>query len=117
MLYRTEPHNNLLYVSPRKINKKNMKANCPHAEMESTEIEHEKAEGDLFNDLMDYVGTEGKFQSRFNYLYNMALMVIVALPALNIVLALTSPDHWCHVPGRNTTNFTSSEWKELTIPR
>lgn len=85
--------------------------------MESAETQHDKADGDLFNDLMDHVGTEGKFQSRFNYLYNMALMVLVALPALNIVLALTSPDHWCHVPGRNTTNFTSSEWKDLTIPR
>jgi hypothetical protein len=81
------------------------------------ETEHEKAEGNLFNDLMDYIGTEGKFQSRFNYLYNMTLMVLVAMPALNIVLALTSPDHWCHVPGRNATNYTTSEWKELTIPK
>lgn len=81
------------------------------------ETEHEKADRNLFNDLMDYVGTEGKFQFRFNYLYNMALMVLVALPALNIVLALSSPDHWCHVPGRSETNLTSLEWKELTVPR
>jgi hypothetical protein len=94
-----------------------MKGNFPHAEMEGAETEHDKADGDLFNDLMDHVGTEGKFQSRFNYLYNMALVVLVAMPALNIILALTSPDHWCHVPGRNTTNLTSPEWKELTIPR
>lgn len=44
-------------------------------------------------------------------------MVLVAMPALNIILALTSPDHWCHVPGRNETNFTLSEWKMLTVPR
>jgi hypothetical protein len=85
--------------------------------MEREENEHEIADRDLFNDLMDHVGTEGLFQSRFHYLYNMGFIVLVSMPALNIVLALTSPDHWCHIPGRNKTNFTLSEWKELTVPR
>lgn len=104
-----EPYNNVLYVFPQENQQEN--------KIERMETEHEKADGNLFNDLMDYVGTEGKFQFRFNYLYNMALMVLVALPALNIVLALSSPDHWCHVPGRSETNLTSLEWKELTVPR
>jgi hypothetical protein len=104
-----EPYNNVLYVFTQENQQEN--------KIERMETEHEKADRNLFNDLMDYVGTEGKFQFRFNYLYNMALMVLVALPALNIVLALSSPDHWCHVPGRSETNLTSLEWKELTVPR
>jgi hypothetical protein len=88
-----------------------------HPAMEPMKMKHSTSDEDLFNELMEHVGMEGKFQSRFNYLYNMALMVLVAMPALNIILALTSPDHWCHVPGRNETNFTLSEWKTLTVPR
>ncbi|XP_023703458.1 solute carrier family 22 member 5 isoform X2 [Cryptotermes secundus] len=88
-----------------------------HSAMEPMKMKHGTSDEDLFNDLMEHVGMEGKFQSRFNYLYNLALMVLVAMPALNIIMALTSPDHWCHVPGRNETNFTLSEWKQLTVPR
>ncbi|KAL5284853.1 hypothetical protein ACFFRR_006894 [Megaselia abdita] len=35
---------------------------------------------------------------------------------MNIILALNVPDHWCVVPGRNNTNFTLEEWKNITLP-
>jgi hypothetical protein len=104
---------NPLYVSHRLTRRKIVH----HPAMEPMKMEQGTSEGDLFNELMEHVGMEGKFQSRFNYLYNMGLMALVALPTLNIILALTSPDHWCRVPGRNETNLTLSEWKTLTVPR
>ncbi|XP_047111703.1 carcinine transporter-like [Schistocerca piceifrons] len=32
-------------------------------------------------------------------------------------LAMQTPDHWCHVPGRECANLTLEEWKNITIPR
>ena len=34
----------------------------------------------------------------------------------SIVFQTVVPDHWCHVPGREDTNFTVKEWKSITIP-
>jgi hypothetical protein len=71
----------------------------------------------LFEGLMDHVGVNGKYQSRFNYVFNLIFIIFLAMPYLNLVLAMTIPEHWCHVPGRNETNMTENEWKQLTIPR
>ncbi|XP_049779727.1 solute carrier family 22 member 7-like [Schistocerca cancellata] len=30
---------------------------------------------------------------------------------------MQTPDHWCHVPGREFTNLTLDEWKSATIPK
>lgn len=70
----------------------------------------------LFDNLMEEIGNHGKFQTRFNFLYNFVLVTFATMPYLNIVLAMTVPEHWCHVPGRDATNFTVEEWKELTLP-
>ncbi|KDR09584.1 hypothetical protein L798_00320, partial [Zootermopsis nevadensis] len=70
-----------------------------------------------FDRLMNHVGLNGKYQSRFNFVFNFVFVIFLAMPYLNLVLALTTPEHWCHVPGRNETNFTEEEWKSLTIPR
>ncbi|XP_049957869.1 solute carrier family 22 member 7-like [Schistocerca serialis cubense] len=32
-------------------------------------------------------------------------------------IAMQTPDHWCHVPGREYTNFSREEWKNITIPK
>ncbi|GFG29642.1 hypothetical protein Cfor_10087 [Coptotermes formosanus] len=71
----------------------------------------------LFEGLMNHVGLNGKYQSRFNYVFNLIFIIFLAMPYLNLVLAMTIPEHWCHVPGRNETNMTEDEWKRLTIPR
>ena len=71
----------------------------------------------LFEKIMIHVGLNGKFQARFNYLFNLVFIVFLAMPYLNLVLAMTIPDHWCHVPGREHTNFTLEEWKNITLPR
>ncbi|KAJ9591257.1 hypothetical protein L9F63_002208 [Diploptera punctata] len=76
----------------------------------------EKAEEQL-NELLEHIGMEGKFQKIFNIQYNLFLMLLVAMASINIVLALSTPEHWCLVPGRNRTNFTELQWKHFTIPR
>ncbi|KAF2880324.1 hypothetical protein ILUMI_25837 [Ignelater luminosus] len=39
------------------------------------------------------------------------------MPCYNLVIALSTPEHWCNVPGRKATNYTVDEWKMLTIPK
>lgn len=71
----------------------------------------------LFDKLIEEIGNDGKFQKRFNFLYNFILVTFVTMPFLNIVLAMTIPDHWCHVPGRELTNYTMDQWKEQVLPK
>ncbi|XP_066998143.2 carcinine transporter isoform X2 [Anabrus simplex] len=71
----------------------------------------------LFDELMKHVGTRGKFQKRFNLTFNLVFSTLVAMPFLNFVLAMAVPNHWCHVPGREKTNYTHERWLELNIPR
>lgn len=71
----------------------------------------------LFDSIIEEIGNDGKFQNRFNFLYNFILVTFVTMPYLNIVLAMTVPDHWCYVPGRETTNYTLDEWKERSLPK
>lgn len=70
----------------------------------------------VFDRVLDTIGSDGRFQHRFNYLYNVLFAVVAAMPCMNIILAMSVPDHWCHVPGREHTNYTIEEWKKLTLP-
>jgi hypothetical protein len=85
--------------------------------MERTGLKEKNDEEDIFDELMEHIGMDGKFQSRFNIIFNMAFILTVAMPSFNIILAVTLPNHWCHIPGRNETNYTVEEWKTLTVPR
>ncbi|XP_021937633.1 carcinine transporter-like isoform X2 [Zootermopsis nevadensis] len=89
--------------------------------MERSELkekcEEEEEEEDIFDELMEHVGMDGRFQFWFNLIFNMAFVLTVAMPSFNLILAVTLPTHWCHVPGRNKTNYTVAEWKSLTVPR
>ncbi|GLH06711.1 Uncharacterized protein GBIM_12174 [Gryllus bimaculatus] len=66
---------------------------------------------------MQQVGEKGPFQQRFNLLFNLVFTVFISMPYLNIVMAMAVPGHWCYVPGREHSNYTIDQWKELTIPR
>lgn len=70
-----------------------------------------------FDKIMERVGDNGIFQKKFNWIFNVAMVLCASMAYMNIVLALSVPDHWCHVPGRETTNYTEEEWKNLTLPR
>ncbi|XP_047106014.1 solute carrier family 22 member 7-like [Schistocerca piceifrons] len=71
----------------------------------------------VMDSLLEAVGTRGRFQQRFNWTFNLLVMTFAAMPYVNFVIALTVPDHWCHVPGRESTNYTQQQWKALHIPR
>ncbi|CAG7785459.1 unnamed protein product [Allacma fusca] len=70
---------------------------------------------DDFDDILEIIGSQGKFQKIL--LYGVLAPVIAAEPLfiLNMFFVLFEPDHWCHVPGRD--NLTDAEmWKNLTLP-
>jgi hypothetical protein len=86
--------------------------------MEQTGLkEMKEEEEDTFEDLMEHIGMDGKFQLWFNLIFNMGFILTVAMPSFNLILAVTLPNHWCHVPGRNGTNYTLTEWQNLTLPK
>lgn len=76
-----------------------------------------KAQDAVFDQIMEMVGDDGRFQKRFNYLFNIGVVFCAALLYNNMLFALNTPDHWCHVPGRDSTNYTLEQWKNLTLPR
>lgn len=74
-------------------------------------------QNDAFDKIMEMVGNNGIFQWRFNFIYNAAMVVFGGMSFMNMILALSVPDHWCHLPGRENTNYTLEQWKNLTLPR
>lgn len=75
-----------------------------------------QAEEDPFQMVMEKAGNHGRFQLIYNILFVMGLSMAGAMCYMNIILALNIPDHWCTVPGRESTNLTLAEWRELTLP-
>lgn len=71
----------------------------------------------IFDKCMEMAGDDGPFQWRFNYIFNAGMVVFGSLAYMNVILALNVPEYWCHVPGREFTNFTLDEWKHITLPR
>ncbi|XP_071441410.1 carcinine transporter-like [Hetaerina americana] len=74
-------------------------------------------EQDAFDNLLEAAGSHGKFQIRFNIIFNFSLSAIVSMSFLNYVMAMTVPEHWCYVPGALESNISRDRWKELTLPR
>ncbi|XP_049856621.1 solute carrier family 22 member 7-like [Schistocerca gregaria] len=67
--------------------------------------------------IIQQAGGFGRFQKLFLFIYNFLLPCAMGMNYVNIVMALTAPDHWCHVPGRDEANLTVDQWKTLTLPR
>lgn len=74
-------------------------------------------EESVFDRILNSVGDQGVYQTRCNIVFNFLLAAAGTMAYLNIVLAMTVPDHWCYVPGRDLTNFTIDQWRNLTLPR
>lgn len=81
-----------------------------------TRVEMESHD-EIFDNIMERAGDDGRFQKRFNYIFNVGMAICASLCYMNVVLALNVPEHWCLVPGREQTNYTVEKWKELTLPR
>ncbi|XP_049959060.1 solute carrier family 22 member 7-like isoform X1 [Schistocerca serialis cubense] len=70
-----------------------------------------------FEDIMEDIGSNGKFQKRLNIIFNCVSVIFNTTSSYSKLIAITVPDHWCHVPGREAANFSVEAWKNLTIPR
>lgn len=85
--------------------------------MDQAALKDQSDEGDILEALMEKVGMDGKFQTQYSLIFNIGFAIAATMCVNNIVLALSKPNHWCHVPGRNETNYTAGEWRRLTITR
>ncbi|XP_055905497.1 carcinine transporter [Eupeodes corollae] len=72
---------------------------------------------DPFCKIMEKAGSSGHFQNMYNGIFIVGLSCFGAMIYMNIILALNVPEHWCNVPGRERTNLTLNEWRDLTLPR
>ncbi|ODM93566.1 Organic cation transporter 1 [Orchesella cincta] len=68
-----------------------------------------------FDDILDIIGSQGRFQKFLLYVVVCPITAIQPFLTLNAIFMLFTPEHWCHVPGRD--NYTDLEtWKIRTIP-
>jgi hypothetical protein len=81
---------------------------------DETKTKEEKCED--FDDILDIIGSQGRFQKFFLYAVLGPITTIEPILNLNILFMLYEPDHWCSVAGR-PENATVEAWKNLTIPR
>ncbi|XP_049861562.1 carcinine transporter-like [Schistocerca gregaria] len=70
-----------------------------------------------FEEVLDSIGSRGRFQTRLNIVFNCVGPCFNVLSINVFYLAMQTPDHWCHVPGRESANLSLEEWKNFTIPR
>ncbi|XP_049808412.1 solute carrier family 22 member 7-like isoform X1 [Schistocerca nitens] len=70
-----------------------------------------------FEEVLDSIGSRGKFQTRLNIVFNCFGPCFNMMSVNVFFLAMQTPDHWCHVPGREHANVSLEEWKNFTIPR
>ncbi|XP_047112503.1 solute carrier family 22 member 7-like [Schistocerca piceifrons] len=70
-----------------------------------------------FEEVLDAIGSRGKFQTRLNIVFVCFASCFDLMSVNMFYLAMQTPDHWCYVPGRELSNLSVEEWKNLTIPR
>ncbi|XP_058467365.1 beta-alanine transporter isoform X2 [Malaya genurostris] len=76
------------------------------------------ADDAIFDGILEKVGNDGKFQHRFNLIFNVGAIMFASMSYMSIILALNKPPHNCHVPGMEQYNISDVEiWKNLTLPR
>ncbi|XP_055526198.1 beta-alanine transporter isoform X2 [Wyeomyia smithii] len=76
------------------------------------------ADDALFDGILEKVGNDGKFQHRFNVIFNVGAIMFASMSYMSIILALNKPPHNCHVPGMEQYNISDAEmWKNLTLPK
>ncbi|CAG7837136.1 unnamed protein product [Allacma fusca] len=68
-----------------------------------------------FDDILEIVGSEGKYQKLMLYGVMTPLTIVCPFLVLQWIFMLSVPDHWCHVPGR-PDDMDPLAWKNLTVP-
>lgn len=70
----------------------------------------------VFEKLLEEVGDSGRYQQLLYWLFVVPINFLIPWVALVPIFMTSTPDHWCHVPGR-PQDISLDEWKALTIPR
>ncbi|XP_042237110.1 solute carrier family 22 member 7-like isoform X2 [Homarus americanus] len=70
----------------------------------------------VFEQLLEEVGDSGRHQLVLFWLFVVPINFIIPWVALLPIFMTSTPEHWCHVPGR-PPNVSIDQWKQLTIPR
>jgi hypothetical protein len=71
-----------------------------------------------FEAVLEQVGNDGKFQKRFNYIFNVIAIVCASMSFTNLILAMNAPSHNCRVPGMERYNISDPIlWRNITLPR
>ena len=68
-----------------------------------------------FDGVIKETGGFGRFQKKQLLLVVVPYILFYSF-ILNFVFIIGKPSHWCHVPGRDETNLTLEEWKQITLP-
>ncbi|XP_069172937.1 solute carrier family 22 member 21-like [Procambarus clarkii] len=70
-----------------------------------------------FDALLESIGSFGRYQKYAIFLFLLPVSFFNAFMVSQLLFQLMVPDHWCHVPGRETTGLTRDQWRGFTIPR
>ncbi|XP_053681220.1 organic cation transporter protein-like [Anopheles nili] len=65
--------------------------------MSAAETEDARADA-AFDRLMESIGNDGPFQKRYNIIFNVIAVLIVAMCVVNVLLVLVVPEHRCRIP-------------------
>ncbi|XP_037092806.1 beta-alanine transporter-like [Pollicipes pollicipes] len=66
--------------------------------------------------LLEGVGAQGWYQRRLLWLFVLPVCFFLPVVCLNVLMQVTAPDHWCHVPGR-PDSVSLDQWRQRTLPR
>lgn len=77
-------------------------------------IHHQKECRD-FDEILEVIGSSGKFQKIFLYTVVCPIIAMYPFPSLSTIFMWDIPDHFCHVPGK-PNNISLETWKNLTLP-
>ncbi|CAG0897522.1 unnamed protein product [Darwinula stevensoni] len=74
------------------------------------------AEPRTFDDILPFIGGYGTYQKRLLRLFVYPLGIMLPFFQMTVFFQIPTPDHWCHVPGREASNASLPLWKNLTLP-
>ncbi|XP_049860306.1 solute carrier family 22 member 7-like isoform X2 [Schistocerca gregaria] len=85
--------------------------------VEEVEFQKSHIENTSFEEILEQIGSYGKFQIQLSIVFCCLTQFFSSMSSYGMLIALTVPEHWCQVPGREGTNSTIEMWKKVTIPR
>ncbi|XP_076049086.1 organic cation transporter 1-like [Oratosquilla oratoria] len=69
-----------------------------------------------FDDILNEVGGFGRYQKWKIVIALLPIAFYTGLQNNLKVFQMVVPPYWCHVPGRESTDLTVDQWKNLTLP-